>query len=141
MQNKTALISIHPEHVTKILSGEKRLEFRRVWATRPLNRLLIYSTAPTKRLVAVANIKQTIAGSPNALWTSSQKIGGGITRQQLFAYLDGKQTAFALELSKVNVLGDGLSPSLIFGHGFRAPQSFRYLRENEEAKLNQLVGN
>jgi predicted transcriptional regulator len=42
MQNKTALISIHPEYVSKILSGEKRLEFRRVWATRPLNMLLIY---------------------------------------------------------------------------------------------------
>ena len=140
MQSKTALISIHPEHVAKILSGEKRLEFRRVWAIHPLNRLLIYSTTPTKQLVAVANIKQTIIGSPNALWTSAQKIGGGITRQQLFDYLDGKQTAFALELSKVNALGDGLSPSFVFGRGFRAPQSFRYLRENEEAKLNQLIG-
>ena len=140
MQNKTSLISIHPEHVAKSLSGEKRLEFRRVWATRPLNRLLIYSTTPTQLLVAVANIKQTMAGSPNALWTLSQKTGGGITRQQLFDYLDGKQTAFALELSKVNVLGDGLPPSLVFGRGFRAPQSFRYLRENEEIKLNQLVG-
>jgi predicted transcriptional regulator len=140
MQSKTALISIHPEHVAKILSGEKRLEFRRVWATRPLNRLLIYSTTPTKRLVAVANIKQTIVGSPNALWTSSQKIGGGITRQQLFDYLDGKQKAFALELSKVNVFGTGLYPSIVFGRGFRAPQSFRYLVENEEVKLNKLMG-
>jgi predicted transcriptional regulator len=140
MQSKTALISIHPEHVAKILSGEKRLEFRRVWATHPLDRLLIYSTTPTKRLVAVANIKQTIIASPNALWLASQTIGGGITRQQLFEYLEGKQTAFALELSKVNVLGDGFYPSIIFGHGFRAPQSFRYLRENEERKLNKLVG-
>ena len=140
MQNKTALISIHPEHVAKILSGEKRLEFRRVWATRSLNRLLIYSTTPTMRLVAVANIKQTIIGSPSAIWTSSQKIGGGVTRQQLFDYLNGKKTAFALELSKVNVLGNGLYPFVIFGRGFRAPQSFRYLRENEESKLNQFIG-
>jgi predicted transcriptional regulator len=140
MQSKTALISIHPEHVAKILSGEKRLEFRRVWATRPLDRLLIYSTTPTKRLVAVANIKQTIMASPNALWSAARKIGGGVTRQQLFNYLDGKQTAFALELSKVNVLGDGFHPSIVFGRGFHAPQSFRYLRESEEGKLNMLIG-
>lgn len=140
MQSKTALISINPEHVAKILSGEKRLEFRRVWASRPLERLLIYSTTPTKRLVAVACIKQTIIASPSALWSMAQKIGGGISRQRLFEYLDGKQTAFALELSKVNALGNGFSPSCVFGPGFRAPQSFRYLRESEEAKLNKLIG-
>ena len=139
MLSKTALISIHPKHVAKILSGEKRLEFRRTWANKPVNRLLIYSTTPKKQLVAVAQIRRTITGTPTALWASAQQTGGGVTRQQLYDYLDGKQTAIALEISSVNALGIGVSPAVIFGRGFRAPQSFRYLRQNEEAKLNKLI--
>lgn len=139
MLSKTALISIHPKHVAKILSGEKRLEFRRTWATKPVHRLLIYSTMPEKQLVAVAEIRQTITGTPTALWASAQQAGGGVTRRQLYDYLNGKQTAIALELSSVMPFGVGISPTVIFGRGFRAPQSFRYLRQNEEAKLNKLI--
>jgi predicted transcriptional regulator len=140
MLSKTALISIHPKHVAKILSGEKRLEFRRIWANKPVDRLLIYSTTPKKQLVAVAKIKRTISGTPTALWASAQLTGGGVTRQQLYEYLDGKQTAIALEMSNINVFSSGISPAVIFGRGFRAPQSFRYLRQNEEAKLDKLIG-
>ena len=140
MLSKTALISIRPEHAEKILSGEKRLEFRRSWATQPLERLLIYSTAPRQQIVAVATIKRTIVGSPTALWASARRIGGGITRSQLFRYLRGTRKAVALELSEITPFGDGIGPSTIFGHGFRAPQSFRYFREHEEAKLDRMIG-
>lgn len=44
---KTAIISIKPEYVKKIFSGEKKWEFRkkRIWA----DKFLIYETAPTKK--------------------------------------------------------------------------------------------
>lgn len=139
MLSKTALISIHPNHVTKILSGEKRLEFRRKWATKPVERLLIYSTAPSSRLVAVVRVRQIITGSPTALWKHAQEIGGGISRRKLLEYLEGVKSAFALELHEVCKLGDGVAPSVVFGQSFQAPQSFRYLNQQEEARLNKLI--
>lgn len=139
MQYKTALISIHPEYVAKILTGEKRLEFRRVWAISPVDRLLIYSTTPTKQLVAVAQIKKTFVGTPNALWIMAKKTGGGISRQRLSDYLHGKKRGFAIEISSVYAFENGICPLDIFGKTFRAPQSFRYLKPAEVAKLNSLI--
>ena len=31
MESRAALISIHPEHVERIFSGAKKIEFRRRW--------------------------------------------------------------------------------------------------------------
>jgi predicted transcriptional regulator len=140
MLSKIALISIHPKHIEKILSGEKRLEFRRIWATKPLDRVLIYSTNPRKQIVAIANIKRTIIGSRVTLWKSAKQLGGGVTRKQLFDYLRGRKTAFALELSEVYFFKNVISPKVIFSRRFHAPQSFRYLRQNEEEKLNEFIG-
>ena len=139
MQSRAALISIHPKHVTKILSGEKRLEFRRKWAAQPVETILIYSTAPVSQLVAVAKIHQTIIASPSKLWTMAKKFGGGITRQQLLDYLDGAESAVGLKLSCVRKLGKGINPAVIFGRSFRAPQSFRYLSTQEINQVNKLI--
>lgn len=138
MPSRTALISIHPKHVAKILSGDKRLEFRRRWAAQPVDRILIYSTAPIGQLVAVAKIRQTIIDSPSKLWMVAQKAGGGLTRRELLDYLDGAKSAVGLELSSVRKLGAGIAPSAIF-RSFHAPQSFRYLTPREETRLNQIM--
>ena len=46
------LISINPEHVAKILSGEKKFEYRTKDAKRDVDSLIIYETTPVKRVVA-----------------------------------------------------------------------------------------
>jgi predicted transcriptional regulator len=135
----TALISIHPEHVAHILSGQKRIEFRRTWAARPVTRILIYSTAPEQRLVAVATIKKTVRESPRALWAYATTHGPGITRERLLKYLTGKQTGVALHLSEVQQLKQPLALQKLLPRGSRPPQSFRYLTSVEEAKLQNLL--
>lgn len=126
-----ALISIHPGYVEKIVSGEKRLEFRRSWAALPVDYLVIYATAPVKRIVAFAEIGQTHRGSKSSLWRLSQLEGGGISRRKLFAYLDGKKDAVALELKRNFRLVNEVDPLDVFGPAFRPPQSFRYLAREE----------
>lgn len=132
-----ALISIHPGYVEKIISGEKRLEFRRSWAATPVNYLAIYATSPVKRIVAFAEIGRTIKGSKTQLWELSRKEGGGISRRKLFAYLDGKKEAVALELKRKIKLDTEVDPFDIFGPDFRPPQSFRYLTNEEWLLLSQ----
>jgi predicted transcriptional regulator len=127
MEGRAALISVRPYYANKILSGEKKVEFRRTWAIQQVHHLLIYSTSPVKRLVAIADVKSVIVASPSGLWTLSKEIGGGITRERLFAYLSGKSTAVAIELSEVRELDTPLSPKKVLGRDFRPPQSFRYL--------------
>jgi len=57
------LISINPEYVEKILSGEKKYEFRKINPKRKIDALVIYQTYPLMRVVAEAEVKTTFYDS------------------------------------------------------------------------------
>lgn len=126
-----ALISIHPEHVEKIVSGEKMWEFRRAWAKSPVDLLVVYATAPIKMIIAVIEIGEEVRGSKQRLWELSRDHQGGISRRKLFAYLEGKSEGVALQLKSRLVFENGIDPKELFGKGFRAPQSFQYMNQKE----------
>lgn len=140
MEDNAILISIHPCYVDKILTGEKRLEFRRSWAATPVRFLVIYATAPVQRIVAVAEIKEVYKGTRAKLWSLAKSLGGGICRKELFSYLAGKDKSFAIELMNVASIPGGLNPKSIFAENFRPPQSFRYLKKDEFLMITQYIG-
>jgi predicted transcriptional regulator len=135
-----ALISIHPGYVEKIVSGEKRFEFRRGWAALPVDFLVIYATSPVQRIVAIVEVGRTIRGSRSSLWRLARDEGGGISRRKLFAYLAGKKEGVAIELIRRMKLGEALDPLVLFGEEFRPPQSFRYLNQDELKVLAKQLG-
>lgn len=139
-ESRAALISIHPEHAQKIIAGEKRIEFRRRWAVAQFSVLVLYATSPIKRIVGLAEVKRVVIGSKTKLWGLAKVLGGGVTRTQLFAYMKGSKNGVAIELDEVRLVLGGLDPSSIFGDQFRPPQSFRYLKEQEYAKIYQSIG-
>ncbi len=139
MENKTVLISIHPHFAEKIISGEKKLEFRRRWAVHPVDMLVIYATAPVKKIVAVASVHKVIIESPTKLWDLCQKNGGGISRRSLFAYLEGKRKAVAIELKMVVPLKKTMELSKLLDGNFRPPQSFCYLKPKQRSDLNEFI--
>lgn len=98
MGSNAALISIHPTYVERIMSGEKRFEFRRAWARTPVDLLVIYATSPIQRIVAIAEVGRIIRASKSRLWEVARERGAGISRSELFAYLEGKLEGVALEL-------------------------------------------
>lgn len=135
---KVALVSLHPEHAAKILSGEKKLEFRRTWASAPVEELVIYVTAPVQRIVAIAKVKQVHRGSRSALWSLAKNLGGGLSRQALFDYFDGKETGFAIELGEVLRFPHMLEPARYI-EGFHPPQSFCYVSAAVIEKLRRAL--
>jgi predicted transcriptional regulator len=131
---KVALISIQPCFVEKILSGEKKLEFRRRWAAEPVDVLVIYSSSPTQRIVATVNIVGVTEGSPTALWNLAKEKGGGVTRQLIYNYFAGKKTGFAIEIADVLQFEHPVDPKKVF-KDFLPPQSFRYLNAKDYGKI------
>lgn len=123
---RAALISIRPCFVEKILSGEKRLEFRRSWAVDQVDVLVIYSSSPIQKIVATARVVDVTEGSPSALWELAKIRKGGVTRQLIRDYFSGKKTGFAIGISDVMEFKQPVDPKKIFKE-FRPPQSFRYL--------------
>lgn len=132
--SKTVLISIHPEFVDKILSGEKRFEFRRKFPLRDISQLLIYSTAPVQCIVAVVAVTTVHSGCPEKLWRMTYR-SSGISKSHYQQYFDGCEVAHAIELGRVHklILPKPLStvcPSLV------APQSYRYVDDSMLVKLH-----
>lgn len=140
VEANAALISIHPKYVEKILSGEKRFEFRRGWARTPVDFLVIYATTPVRQIVAIAELGQVIQGTKTKLWALARDKGGGISRRKLFAYMEGKKQGVALELLRTLRIVEGINPLTLFGDDFHPPQSFRYLNQSELCLLTQQLG-
>ena len=64
MESKTIILSIHPNHIDKILSGEKRYEYRKR-IPQDINYLIVYATAPTKKedIVKLYNTAASVAST------------------------------------------------------------------------------
>jgi predicted transcriptional regulator len=139
IDDEVALISIHPQHVEKIISGEKNIEFRRVWPERRISSMVVYSTSPIQRIAAVIEITDVLRASRTTLWKAASLEGGGVTKQVLFDYLEGKQQGIGLRLGQRVTFSNGILPSTIFGKTFRPPQSFRYLSIAEKNKIKKLL--
>lgn len=135
--DRSVLLSVRPKYADKIVAGIKRVEFRRVWASSPVNFIVFYSTMPTSKVVGCASICQVIEASPSALWKWAEKFGGGLTKQELVDYFDGRETGFALVLRDILVTDDPIDPVTIFP-SFRAPQSFRYLTPSEHQEFTEV---
>lgn len=125
---KPVLLSIKPEYVERIFSGEKTVELRRVVpkSVTPNSDLIIYSTSPEKSIVGRAKIEK-IERLPVAKLWNEIKDCAGIERKAFFAYFEGKSHGYALFLTKVKQFThayplSGLRENL----NFTPPQSFMY---------------
>lgn len=120
-----ALMSIHPEFAELILTGEKRVEFRRRPLAREATHIVIYATSPISAVVGVAEISRVAHGSPSALWSAFGSVGG-IGRTEFFGYFDGtgRGVAYVLRRARACLQPVPLGKSGLPG---RPPQAFQYL--------------
>jgi predicted transcriptional regulator len=134
------LISVHPFYAAEIAAGRKRVEFRRRWATKSTNLLVVYATAPIKSIVAVAEISEVRRASNTQLWEISKSFGGSLTRARLREYMRDLDQGVALLLGSIFVPKMGISLQKAFGENFVPPQSYRYLRDEEVHSLINIFG-
>lgn len=135
---KAVLLSVLPKYAAQISSGIKRVEFRRAWTPESVAVLMIYATAPISRVIGVARIREVIKASPTTLWRYAKDYGGGVSRRELYAYMNGKDKGFALLLESVALLDPPVDPRRVYST-FRPPQSFRFLAPDEYRRFTQTV--
>lgn len=126
MKSDTIIISIHPVFVDKILSGEKKYEFRK-HLPKDVRYMLVYSTNPIKKITALVEIDSIIIDTPDIIWRKTRK-QAGVTKVFFDSYFRNKPIAYAARFKKVHKLP---SPILIKDlNGIdTAPQSYIYLKE------------
>lgn len=119
------LLSIKPEYVSKIISGEKTYEFRKRLPKLPVEAIVIYSTAPYCKIIGEVQVKGTITDTVSKIWNDT-KGNAGISYKKYLQYFKNKKTANAFVLGKVKVYDEKKELSE-FGIK-HAPQSFIYLK-------------
>jgi predicted transcriptional regulator len=121
------LLSVNPEHVENIINRTKRYEFRKVRCKPDVDRIVIYSTAPRKMVVAEAVIDEIIEDDVSEVWKQTTAYAG-ISYAFFRAYYRGKKKAVAYKLGDVEVYEE---PKPLSDYGITwPPQSFVYLETN-----------
>ncbi|MBQ6742987.1 MAG: ASCH domain-containing protein [Bacteroidales bacterium] len=133
MKSDTIIISIHPVFVEKILSGEKKYEFRKYFPAG-VRYMLVYTTSPVKRITALVEIDTVLCDSPRNIWNKTRK-QAGITKRFYDTYFKDKGMAYAVRLKKARVLNNPLQISDLKGIK-AAPQSYIYLKE----QMDNIIG-
>lgn len=120
------LLSIKPEFVEKILSGEKRFEFRKnIFKNKSVTTIVIYATMPVGKVVGEFDIDHVISDDPCSIWEKTKK-HAGISKKFYDEYFEEKERAFAIAVGKVTQYEEPKSLDY-FGENIVAPQSYRYL--------------
>ena len=122
-----AILSIKPEYVNRILSGEKTYEFRRrIFKRQDVDTIVIYSTLPQGAVVAEASVEEVIADEPQRIWERTHE-KGGISKKNFMSYFKGSKCAYAIRLGTINQFSAPLSVSEYSDTLSRPPQSFAYI--------------
>lgn len=120
----TILLSINPEHVTNIFSGAKLYEYRKTICKRHVDKIVIYSTNPVKKVVGEAMVTTILTGKPEEIWKMTSK-KAGIEKKFFDKYYDKKSIAVAFKLSSVVEYNE---PKDLEEYGIKkAPQSYQYI--------------
>jgi predicted transcriptional regulator len=122
---RVALLSIKPVYAEAIFGGRKTVEFRRSRLAPDIELAMVYATQPVGRVIGWFRVAGVAESTPDGLWRRFRR-DGAIRRRDYFAYFDGAERAYAIEIADATgvsepMLLDSLSP------GLRAPQSFQYL--------------
>ena len=129
MKTETIILSIHPSHIEKILSGEKRYEYRKRY-------IVVYATAPIKMIVALIKIDSILKGTPESVWEKTKK-HAGVSKDFFMLYFTDHQDSYAIKFKAVFKLETPKS-LMCLDNNVSAPQSYTYLKETAEELCNKL---
>ena len=122
------LMSIKPKFVEKIISKEKTYELRRSIFKRNIINVVIYSSSPEKKIVGYFKSNEIIKDKPENIWANlSDKLG--VNKKDFFDYFENKDEGFALKIDELEIFKNPIETDKL--EDFRAPQSFKYLNEEE----------
>lgn len=118
-------MSIHPIYAEQIMTGHKRVEFRKRPVADDVTHVLIYATAPVCRVIGVFSIEEQISQPPRALWRDFKDVGG-IAYNDLMKYYRGYTVGTGIRVKKAFAASTPLC--LVKDLGIdHPPQSYRYL--------------
>ena len=73
---RNIVLPIKPSYADKIISGEKKYEYRKRLCKDSIDKIYIYATSPVKRIIGEVKVLQKLNQKKEILWEiSKEKIG------------------------------------------------------------------
>ena len=119
------LLSIKPEFVEKIMSGEKRFEFRKVLPKEKISTVVVYATMPIGKVVGDFTVQEILSLPPEQLWHTAED-GAGISKDFFDAYFNQRKIAHAFKIDQFKKYHKAMPLKNLIPSG-AAPQSFCYI--------------
>lgn len=127
------LLSVKPEFAEKILSGEKKYEFRKaMFKNSNVKTVVIYATMPMGKVVGEFDFDSILSDKPSVIWAETSFFSG-ITKKFFNEYFSGRNNAYAIKISKVRRYKTPKNLKEFVPSG-QAPQSFCYLPSSLQSK-------
>ncbi|TGK17596.1 hypothetical protein [Leptospira stimsonii] len=118
------LLSIKPEYVEKIFSGEKKYEYRRLLFKHSVSSIVVYASAPISKVVGEFSIEDIIYLDKDLLWNTTKR-NSGISIDKYSNYFHDKEMAYAIKIGNLKKYKRPLKLKEL--NIERPPQSFMYI--------------
>lgn len=138
--SRPLLLSFKPSYARLIFEGLKKVELRRRIASNMENRyVFVYVSSPVKQLRGVFRVGKVWSGDPEAIWESVSE-SSRVNRQTFDVYYEGRDTAYALEITDVWEYESPLDLSGLRERfpNFVAPQSWRFVSPEEYRTFSEM---
>jgi predicted transcriptional regulator len=129
------VLAIKPYYSHAIMSGEKKVEFRRNGTPINIKHIIVYSTSPDQQIIGHCEVIECVSASPHTLW---RKYGarGSIKRKDFFIYYEGVNKGKCYILKNPQKFARPILLRNCWSFS-KAPQSFTYLLKNEWHRLKR----
>lgn len=122
---RVALMAIHVQYADAIMSGTKRVEFRKRRLADDIETVWVYATSPVSKVVGRFSVDEVVQGSPHDIWERYGAVGV-IEREAFFSYYEGSTTAVAIVVGQAERLPDPVDLGELDPRP-AVPQSFAYI--------------
>lgn len=121
-----AILSVKPEFAEAILSGIKKVEFRKIIFKKEVEKVFLYSTSPIKKIVGYFTFDEIVKNSPQKLWEQFGEVGF-ISEDAFFKYFEDKEDGFSICINSTLKFTYSIDPFKEIDN-FIPPQSFCYYK-------------
>jgi len=121
---RVALLSIRPHFAEAIFAGRKKVELRRIGFAQPVSHVVVYATAPVRRVVGIFEVAKVDRDRPARLWRRYRAMAG-VGVDFFRNYYEGLDQGVAIVVGTTARLAEPVPLSAL--NVSSAPQSYRYL--------------
>lgn len=126
LKKTNIILPIKPVFANKILSGEKKYEYRKKLCKKEIHSIYVYATAPIKMIIGEVEVISKVCIDKEDLWEQTH-MHSGVSKEFYNQYFENQDYACAYKIGKVKRYGNPITLNEIMIKA--VPQSYIYVED------------